>query len=581
MAMPDSTSEPNLQRTTTTLIKDTFRHRPERNVWIVCCFAAIGGFLFGYDVGVLSGCLLMKDFQDRFLNDNISKTLLTSVLMAGAFVGALYSGPLADYLGRKRSIIFGTAVNILGSVIQTAASDTGMMIVGRVIGGLSIGQLSMLVPLYQSEIAPKELRGRLITMQQFAITVGIAVSFWIDFGTLNWEGSSSWRFPMGIRLIPAFILLFGMIFMPYSPRWLMAKGRDLEALKTIAFLRGNGSVSDKTVQMVFTEIKQSVVFEQKYTSQTYWEIFRSGHEHNRRRIWLGIAVQVFQQLTGINVAVYYAADIFQAAGVSGITAALFANGVDGMVNVIATVPTIFFIDKWGRRPTLISGAISCSLCMIILALVLATHGLSDLSTSDTSGTTGNGSISLILDSKGSTVVVMVFLYLFVACYAYSWGPVGWIYPAELYPQRLRAKALGITTAANWLFNFAISQLAPPMLSGIHWGTYLVFAIFCAIMAFIVWLEFPETKGKSLEEIDLIFSGQLKDDDLGVHHPATAAAALTQLERMKFSEKYSNRETSFGNAIEGALKRVADDDAVNNEELELSPLNTNVQLPSTT
>jgi hypothetical protein len=120
-----------------------------------------------------------------------------------------------------------------------------------------------------------------------------------------------------------------------------------------------------------------------------------------------------------------------------------------------------------------------------------------------------------------------------------------------------------------------------MLSGIHWGTYLVFAIFCAIMAFIVWLEFPETKGKSLEEIDLIFSGQLKDDDLGVHHPATAAAALTQLERMKFSEKYSNRETSFGNAIEGALKRVADDDAVNNEELELSPLNTNVQLPSTT
>ncbi|KAG2185867.1 hypothetical protein INT43_002305 [Umbelopsis isabellina] len=486
--------------------------------------------------------------------------------MAGAFFGALISGPLADYIGRKRSIVLGAAVYIFGSIIQTAADGTSLMITGRVISGVSIGQLSMLVPLYQSEIAPKELRGRLITMQQFAITIGIAVAFWIDFGTINWEGSRSWRFPMGIRLIPAFFLLFGMVFMPYSPRWLMAQGRDLEALKTIAFLRGNGSLSDQTVQMVFTEIKQSVVFEQKFASQTYWEIFRSGHEHNRRRIYLGIAVQIFQQLTGINVVVYYASDIFSSAGVPGVTAALFANGVDGMVNVLATIPTIFFIDKWGRRPTLISGAVSCSVCMLVLAVVLATHSLEG--TPISSDVTGTGSIALILDSRGSTVVVMVFLYLFVACYAYSWGPVGWIYPAELYPQRLRAKALGITTAANWLFNFAISQLAPAMLDGIHWGTYLVFAIFCAIMAFIVWLDFPETKGKSLEEIDLLFSGQLKDDDLGVHHPATAAAALEQLERIKFSEKYSNRETSFGNAIEGALKRVAEDDTGNIEELQL-------------
>ncbi|CAM0134845.1 unnamed protein product, partial [Umbelopsis sp. WA50703] len=524
-----------------------------------------------YDVGVLSGCVLMKDFQERFIVGSITETLLVSVLMAGAFFGALISGPLADFIGRKRSIVLGTAVYIFGSIIQTAADGTGLMIAGRVISGVSIGQLSMLVPLYQSEIAPKELRGRLITMQQFAITIGIAVAFWIDFGTINWEGSRSWRFPMGIRLIPAFFLLFGMIFMPYSPRWLMAKGRDLEALKTIAFLRGNTSLSDQTVQMIFTEIKQSVVFEQKFTSQTYWEIFRSGHEHNRRRIYLGIAVQVFQQLTGINVVVYYAADIFSSAGVPGTTAALFANGVDGMVNVLATIPTIFFIDKWGRRPTLISGAVSCCVCMLVLAVVLATNSLEGTTVS--SDVTGTGSIALILDSKPSTVVIMVFLYLFVACYAYSWGPVGWIYPAELYPQRLRAKALGITTAANWLFNFAISQLAPPMLNGIHWGTYLVFAIFCAIMAFTVWLDFPETKGKSLEEIDLLFSGQLKDDDLGVHHPATAAAALEQLERIKFSEKYSNRETSFGNAIEGALKRVADDDAANSEELQLPTINS--------
>lgn len=565
--MPGSTTEPNLQRLTTTqLIKTTLAQPTHRNVWIVCCFAAIGGFLFGYDVGVLSGCLLMDDFQARFVVGSITRTLLVSVLMAGAFFGALISGPLADFIGRKRSIVLGTAVYIFGSIIQTAADGTSLMITGRVISGVSIGQLSMLVPLYQSEIAPKELRGRLITMQQFAITIGIAVAFWIDFGTINWEGSRSWRFPMGIRLIPAFFLLFGMIFMPYSPRWLMAQGRDLEALKTIAFLRGNGSLSDQTVQMIFTEIKQSVVFEQKFASQTYWEIFRSGHEHNRRRIYLGIAVQIFQQLTGINVVVYYASDIFSSAGVSGTTAALFANGVDGMVNVLATIPTIFFIDKWGRRPTLISGAVSCSVCMLVLAVVLATHSLEGSPISP--DVTGTGSIALILDSKGSTVVVMVFLYLFVACYAYSWGPVGWIYPAELYPQRLRAKALGITTAANWLFNFAISQLAPAMLDGIHWGTYLVFAIFCAIMAFIVWLDFPETKGKSLEEIDLIFSGQLKDDDLGVHHPATAAAALEQLERIKFSEKYSNRETSFGNAIEGALKRVAEDDTGNIEELQL-------------
>ncbi|CAO3606715.1 unnamed protein product [Mucor hiemalis] len=516
-------------------------------VYFYCCFLALGGLLYGYNFGVMTGLILMPSFQSdmRIINDTTSSALI-STLMAGAFVGAIVSGPLADAIGRKALMALGTIIFIFGNVLQVGADDIKTMYGGRGVTGVSLGILSMVVPLYQSEIAPKNMRGRLMSIQQFAITLGTCISYWLDYAFVNVPGSTGWRLALGLQLVPAILCLIGLlVFIPQSPRHSIDKNRMTEAFETLSKIRGDGTKNHNDVLMEFAEMKQNIVFEHKmYHHQKYKRIFLSGAENNRRRLFLGMAVQIFQQLTGVNALLVFAPQIFQATGLKGRDAALFANGISGSINLLATIPAMIFIDKWGRRPQMIIGAVLCSIFIAVLAILSGVHGYtynSSISLLGQSITPSNASRSgnpllLIFDANVSTIAFLIVMYICVAVYSCTWGTLGWIYPAELYSQGVRAKALGISTASNWLFTYAVLQLTPIMLQRIYWRTYVLFSVMCIIIAIIVHYYFPETNGKSLEEVDLIFSCRFNYYDVDVHHPQTAAAALALMEKAQQKNK---------------------------------------------
>jgi sugar porter (SP) family MFS transporter len=373
------------------------------------------------------------------------------------------------------------------------------MVVGRAIAGVGIGALSMVVPLYLSEIAPKEIRGRLIAIQQLMITIGIMIAFWVGYGSSLRTGDSTYRIPLGIQMIPGVLLFFGAFFLPYSPRWLVSKDRHEEALQVLAQLRSGGDITHPDTVAEHEEIIAQVKHEREVSVNSYLELFKGGL---RRRMILGILVQIFQQFTGMNSIMYYAPTIFKQAGIQSTAATLIASGVNGVLNVFATIPAILYIDRLGRRKTMIAGAILMSTCMLLCGIVMGAVGEVTVNP-----TTGNKEVDMSGNVHASYFCI-VMVYLFVAGFASSWGPVGWIYPAEIYPLSVRAKGTSITTAGNWLMNFVISEICPAMLNSITWATYIFFGCCCAVFSVTVFVFFPETKGRSLEEMDVVFSGSV-------------------------------------------------------------------------
>ncbi|KAI9322240.1 general substrate transporter [Dichotomocladium elegans] len=470
-------------------------------IYVVCLFAAIGGLCFGYDTGVLGSILTMKHFKQtmkgRLFLTPLEQGTLTGLLLAGCFVGALFAGQAAEIFSRKRTIMIGCAVFVLGAALQTGTNGYAMMVTGRAIAGVGIGTLSMVVPLYQSELAPKDIRGRLISLQQLMITVGIMLAFWVDVGTEKYDSDAQWRVPLGIQMFPAVVLGIGCIFLPYSPRWLMAKGREEEALDVLAMLHGNGDRSAPLVVSEYNEIREQIDQDRRIANIDYTEIFS---QRNRRRLALGVLIQVFQQFTGINSIMYYAPTIFQQAGIQNTSATLIASGVNGVLNMLATIPAILYLDKLGRRMTLMTGAWLMGTAILLCGIVMAACGEVYFDESQQKKS---------IDMSGNTAAsyfCIVMIYFFVAGFAYSWGPVGWVYPAEIFPLNVRAKGTSLATAANWLMNFVISEICPIMLANITWGTYIFFGCCCMVMSLLVFLFYPETKGKSLEEMDAVFNG---------------------------------------------------------------------------
>lgn len=374
-----------------------------------------------------------------------------------------------------------------------------MILGGRFVAGLGVGSLSMSVPLYLSELAPKEIRGRLISLQQLTITIGLMVAFWVNVGTESLTTDAAWRIPLGIQMAPAAVLFVGTIFLPFSPRWLVNKGRNAEALTVLAKLHANGDETNPSVVAEYEEIVAQVEHERTVSVSSYFELFKGTL---LRRLILGILIQVFQQFTGINSIMYYAPVIFQQAGVPGRSAALIASGVNGVLNVLSTIPAILYLDRLGRRFVLISGALVMGTAMLLCGIVMAATGRVYENPK---------THQMEVDMSGNmhaSYFCIVMVYFFVAGFAYSWGPCGWVYPAEIYPLSIRAKGTSLTTAANWLMNFIISLFVPVMLTTITWGTYIFFGCCCMVMATCVFLFYPETKGRSLEEMDLVFSGRI-------------------------------------------------------------------------
>ncbi|KAF1989470.1 general substrate transporter [Aulographum hederae CBS 113979] len=483
-------------------------------VFGVACFACLGGLLYGYNQGVFSGVLTMTSFKEQMGDYTANQTKmgwLTSILELGAWLGCLYSGFLAEILSRKYAILVNVAIFIIGVIVQATAitpASHSAILGGRFITGMGVGSLSTIVPMYNAEIAPPEIRGALVGLQQFSITLGIMISFWIDYGT-NFIGGTgegqtdtAWLLPLCLQLVPAVILGAGILFMPFSPRWLIHHGREAEARRVLANLR-NLSQNDDLIEIEYAEIRAQSLFEKRMISerfphlreQTAWNIFKLqwvaiGSLFTSvpmfRRVCVGVFIMVFQQWTGINAVLYYAPQIFNDLGLSSNTVSLLATGVVGIVMFIATIPAVMYVDKLGRKPVLITGAIGMAICHFIIAAI-------------------SGSFEDSWPShRGAGWAAVAMVWLFVVHFGYSWGPCSWIVIAEIWPISTRPYGVALSASSNWMNNFIVGQVTPDMLENLRFGTYIFFGALTSIGALFVWWFVPETKGLTLEEMDVVF-----------------------------------------------------------------------------
>lgn len=476
-------------------------------------FACLGGLLYGYNQGVFSGVLTMNNFGQHmgvYVTDSTKKGWLTSILELGAWFGALFAGFVAEALSRKLSIIFFTVVFIVGVIVQATAVSAGSSAIlgGRFVVGLAIGPLSMIVPMYVAECAPAEVRGLLVGLQQFSIEFGILISFWIDYGT-NYIGGTgdtqsvaAWIVPLTLQLVPALVLCVGMLFMPYSPRWLVHHSREEEARKTLATLR-NLPADSELIELEFLEIKAQSLFEKRTTAEhfphlakmTAWNtlklqfvavgsLFRTMPMF--RRVMVATVTMFFQQWTGINAVLYYAPSIFGGLGLSSNTTSLLATGVVGIAMFVATIPAVLYIDKVGRKPVLMWGAAAMAFCHFTIAILFAKNA-DQWATQTAAGW-----------------AAVVFVWLFAMAFGASWGPASWILVSEIWPLSARPYGIAIGTSSNWMNNFIIGQITPDMLTHLKYGTYIFFGAFTALAVLFVGFFVPETKNLTLEEMDTVF-----------------------------------------------------------------------------
>jgi len=465
------------------------------NPYIVGSFACIGGGLFGLDISSMSGVLTNPHYLSTYKNPSSSaQGAIVAAMAAGSFVGALAVTQLADKIGRKRTILLSCLFWVVGSILQAASVNRGMLVVGRIISGISVGISSTVVPIYQAEITAPAIRGRMVSLQQWSITWGILIQYFVQFGCSYINGVASFRIPWSLQMIPAIVLFIGMLFFPESPRWLMDNERDEEALEILADVHGRGDKNNELVQLEFEEIRQQVIFEQSEGAKSYADLFKG---NNPRRVLLGCSLQMWSQLTGMNVMMYYIVYVFLGSGLSGTRVSLIAATVNYALNVAATIPAIIYIDRWGRRPMLIFGTLFMGTFLFLVGGLQARYGhWGEVSGARTWIITGHGAAT-----KG----IIVCSYLAVCSFASTVGPVSWTYPAEIYSLKTRGKAVSLATATNWIFNFALAWATPPGFANIAWKTYFVFGTFNFAAAIHFFFMFPETVGRTLEEVEDIFN----------------------------------------------------------------------------
>ncbi|EJD45570.1 general substrate transporter [Auricularia subglabra TFB-10046 SS5] len=482
-----------------------------RKIFGLAVFASLGGLCFTFPQGVFSSVLTMHSFDERMasaVNNDGKKGWLVSILELGAWFGVLLTGPAADRFSRKYTILIAVIVFVIGVIVQTTANAPPAIYGGRFVVGLGVGSLSMAVPLYNAEMSPPEVRGSLVALQQLSIVTGIMVSFWIDYGT-NYiggtgEGQSeaAWRLPLALQLVPALVLGAGILFMPFSPRWLVNQGRDDEALVVLARARELDPSSD-LVQIEFLEIRAQHLFE-KEVSQEQFPQYQDGTASSnfklaaygylslitnrvlRWRVAVGALTMFFQQWTGINAILYYAPSIFEGLGLTGNTVSLLATGVVGVVMFLATIPAMIWVDNVGRKPILISGAFIMAGCHFIVAALI-------------------GEFEKSWDThKAAAWTACAFVWIFSMAFGYSWGPASWILIAEVFPLSVRSKGMSIAASSNWMNNFIVGQVTPSMRTAMPYGTFIFFGAFSFLGGLFIWFFVPETKGLTLEEMDAAF-----------------------------------------------------------------------------
>ncbi|CEL06513.1 hypothetical protein ASPCAL09689 [Aspergillus calidoustus] len=479
------------------------------NIYVITTIAVIGGALFGFDIASMSAIVGTQQYKCFFNQGGVdsdgkcagptSSTQggISASMPGGSFLGALSSGIITDTFGRRRAIQIGAVIWCIGSVITCASFSIGQLVVGRFINGISVGICSAQVPVYVAELAQPSKRGTVVGAQQWAITWGILIMFYISYGSSFLSGSAAWRLPWGLQMIPAIFLFVALFYLPESPRWLARKGRWDECHSTLALVHAKGNLHDPFVQTELAEIRAMCDFEEHNKDASYLDLFKPGMIN---RTHIGIFTQVWSQLTGMNVMMLYITYVFGMAGLSG-NANLVASSIQYVINVVMTIFALLFIDRWGRRTPLLIGSTLMMTFMFANAGIMKIYG----KPAPPGGVDSVAEESWDLSgSQAAAKAVIACTYLFVASYAPTWGPVSWIYPPELFPLHLRGKAVAVTTSSNWIFNFALSYFVPPAFENIKWKVYLLFGVFCAAMTVHVYFFFPETAGKTLEDVDGMF-----------------------------------------------------------------------------
>ncbi|KAH0270802.1 MFS transporter, partial [Aureobasidium melanogenum] len=468
------------------------------NPLFIAVVATLGGMLFGFDISSMSAIILTDQYRDFFDNPSgVRQGAIGSSLAAGSVFGSAIAGPFSDWIGRRNSIFYSCFFWIAGTVLQTATNGFGMLVAGRVLNGITVGITSSQVPVYLAEIARKEKRGSLIIIQQLAIEVGILVMYFLGYGCTFIPGPASFRTAWSMQFVPCFFLMVGLPFLPESPRWLAKVDRSEEAIQTLADIQAEGDVDDPTVVAEWEDITTTLAAER--SALPGWRKFI--YNGMWKRTVAGFCVQMWQQNSGANVMTYYVVYIFGMAGLSN-NVNLISSGVQYAIFIIGTAIMFFYVDKVGRRPLLIYGAIAMGVCHFVVGGVLSTG------TYDPDGVDGNPNIKILVGgSAGNTVIA--FCYLLILIYSMSLAPVCWIYAAEVWSLETRATGMGIAAIGNWLFNFALGMYIPPGFQNITWRMFIIFGVMCFLGAAQFFLTFPETSGKTLEEVELLFSGEIK------------------------------------------------------------------------
>jgi SP family arabinose:H+ symporter-like MFS transporter len=445
-------------------------------LYLVCLVAALGGFLFGFDTAVISGTVSLV--KHDFNLDAFHEGWFVSCALLGCIVGVSFSGKLSDQYGRKIVLIL-SAILFLASAIGCMFSDSfTVLVVFRLIGGLGIGVASMVSPLYISEFSPSRFRGMMVSLYQLALTVGIVLAYFSNaylanhtndlFGgglTTKIFSQEVWRAMLGLGALPAGIFLVCLFLVPESPRWLMVKGQEQKARDILIKIDGANAARE--------EIKAFHEAQNDQDSGSLRELFTPVY---RRALWIGLLLPFLSQICGINAVIYYGPRILEQAGFT-LNNALGGQVTIGLVNVVFTFVAIFTIDKWGRKPLLLLGIGGAVISLLII-----------------------GALFYLGITSGPWI--LIFILAFIGCFAFSFGPVCWVVVSEIFPNSIRGKAMALATLSLWIGNFLVGQLTPLMLEGLgsSW-TFWIFALCCSPALWITWKLIPETKGRSLENIE--------------------------------------------------------------------------------
>ncbi|KAJ8096521.1 general substrate transporter [Lipomyces tetrasporus] len=465
------------------------QYQQKVNTYTLGCglFAVVGSLLYGIDSGIISTTISHGTFLEYFAPFTPGiKGAVVSTFSGGAFFGVLFAGWSADAWGRKYSIMFAAVWALIGGIIQAASINIGMLIAGRIIGGFAVGIMNMVIPVYNAEISPPRKRGLITGLHGQFVSIGFGTANWIGFACSYAHGPFQWRFPLAFQCLPAVIVLVGIFWLPFSPRWLLEKDRIEEAYAILKRLHGTETLEDEEAfEAEFLQMKEQIRYEMSIKARGFKPLFQN--KSNLKRLTISIACQAFTQLTGVNVMNYYQTDLYKGLGITGHTV-LLLSGIFGLVGPTFNLISILFVDSWGRKSTLWITNIAMAICIVCAMALTAVFQHSN-------------------NHSGKSAAI-AFLFMFSATYSLGYNSIHYIYVPEIMSQEVRAIGTAIAVEVNVVINVLLNQVSPIAFANIEWKYYSIFIATNLVSAVLVFLYFPETKGKTLEEINELFGDEV-------------------------------------------------------------------------